>query len=252
MNNSAHSPKKSLGQNFLTNTAIVDKLIKAADISTNDTVIEIGPGKGVITKELAKIADRVYGIDLDTNLIVIAKENTQSFENIDFIHHDILTFDLGQIQKPYKVVGAIPYNITSPIIHKFLITPIRPISLTLIVQKEVAEKLVVHPPKATYLSMFVASQGEATIVKNNIPPGVFSPPPKVASAIIHITLSPQSAEISPDELSTFLHRGFQHPRKMLRTVFSEEVLKKTGISPRQRPAELTLDQWLRLCGVVRE
>lgn len=254
MNNSIHSPvaNKDLGQNFLTNTTIVDKLTKAADISADDTVIEVGPGKGIITKELAKIAGHVYAIDLDANLIALAKENTREFENIDFIHRDILTFDLKKMHQPYKVIGAIPYNITSPIIHKFLTTTIRPVSMTLIIQKEVAEKIVAQPPHAAYLSMFVASQGEATIIKNNIPPGTFSPPPKVNSAIIHIALSPVSSRISAIDLSAFLHEGFKYPRKMLRTVFEEENLKQVDISAQQRPAEVTLDQWLRLFEIVRK
>jgi len=250
--NDTHSPKKSLGQNFLTNPAIVDKLIEAAEISANDVVVEIGPGKGVITQTLAKRAKYVYAIDLDSGLIILAQENTKEFSNIDFIHHDILTFDFEKIPSPYKVVGAIPYNITSPIIHLFLTTASKPASLTLIMQKEVADKIVAQPPHATYLSMFVASQGEAVIQKNNIPPGSFNPPPKVYSAILSITVSPKFPYISPSDFSDFLHTGFQHPRKMLRGVFPEDVLSKVEILPTRRPSELTLDDWARLYEIMRK
>lgn len=244
---------KSLGQNFLRDRHILDLLLQGAQLTSDDIVVEIGPGQGVITKHLAPRVKHVYAVELDPDMIARAKAATEHYTNITFLHQDILTFDPTKPplnHGPYKVIGAIPYNITSPIIHLFLTTKHRPSSLTLIVQKEVAEKMVAQPPHASYLSMFIQSSAKAVILKNNIAPEVFTPPPKVKSAIIHITC--EANDIPAKAFSDFLHQGFKHPRKMLHAVFDRELLHTAGISSSQRPSEVTLDQWIRLFEVVRK
>ena len=143
------------------------------------------------------------------------------------------------------MVGSIPYQITSPLIHKLLKLKNRPKSITFIVQKEVGEKIAARTPKATYLSNFVANFAEAKIIRT-VKPGAFHPAPKVDSAILQINLYPRPKTSDPASFEAFLHRGFAQPRKMIKHSFPAEVLAKTGIEARLRPATLSKEDWRNL------
>lgn len=236
--------KKSLGQNFLIDQKVVSDLIKAAGITEKDIVLEVGAGTGAVTRQLAQKAQKVIAVEIDRDLIPSLKENLKTLKNVEIINADILTLNPNHYTPATKVVGSIPYQITSPLIHKLLKLEKRPESVTFVVQKEVAEKITAKPPKATYLSNFVANFGEAEIIRT-IKPGAFQPAPKVNSAILHITLHPKPHTPDP-KFEAFLHRGFAQPRKMLNKRFPAEILQKLKIDPKRRPQTLRFEEWMNL------
>ncbi|MCA9397990.1 ribosomal RNA small subunit methyltransferase A, partial [candidate division WWE3 bacterium] len=213
------SPKQSLGQHFLVNDQIIQQLVKSAQINENDIVLEIGMGFGAVTIPLAHKSKYIYSVEIEPTLIhSFRRENPQLMDRVIPVPHDILTLNVANLfeqrdftSAKYHVVGAIPYNITSPIVHKFLTEHPLPHDITLLIQKEVAEKMVAQPPNASYLSNFVKFLGEGKISKNNVPPSAFFPPPRVLSAVIRIDVAPKYPDISPAAFSDFLHTGFQHP-----------------------------------------
>ena len=237
-------PKKSLGQNFLVDQNVVRDLTDAAKIGKKDVVLEVGAGTGAVTKRLAQTAGKVIAVEFDRELIPPLKLDLQGLKNVEIINADILSLD----PKPYalnpnfKIVGSIPYQITSPLIHKILHSSNRPKSITFIVQKEVAEKIAAKAPDATYLSNFVANFGEARIIRV-IKPGAFSPQPKVGSAIIQIELYPKPKIEDTLKLEKFLHHGFMHPRKMLHHQFAADILAQSKVPAQARPAHLSKEDW---------
>ena len=239
--------KKSLGQNFLVDQRAVQDLVETAGVRKDDAVLEVGAGTGVVTLELAKRGGKIIAVEFDRDLIPTLRENLKEFQNVEIINADILSLDLipYTLSPSFKIVGAIPYQITSPLIHKILHSPHRPKSITFIVQKEVAEKIAAAAPDATYLSNFVANFGEAQVVKT-IKPGAFSPQPKVDSAIIHIELYPKPKIGDAVKLEKFLHHGFAQPRKMLHHRFEAGILAGSKIPPQARPAHLSREDWRNL------
>ena len=202
----------------------------------------------MVTKRLAERAGKVIAVEIDSNLIPTLKGNLDDYPNVTIIEEDALKTKLPQTDQTIKVVGSIPYQITSPLLHRLLLTENPTITaITLIIQLDVARKITAQPPKAAYLSNLVSLWGEAKIIRK-IPPNAFRPQPKVQSAIINIQKH-QNTPITGKQLgefSKFLHRGFKHPRKMLNKVFPRETLEEVGISPQARPQELTLNQWQTL------
>lgn len=251
-------PKKSFGQNFLVDEKVVADLVNAAELSKTDVVVEIGSGTGVVTKELAKRAGKVLAFELDRDLISILEKNLQEFTNVEVLNRDFLSVGPQQFShltmQPFKLVGSIPYQITSPLIHKIIAFEPRPSLVVLLIQKEVAEKITASPPRATYLSNLVKLLGDlpagrqAAEIVRFVPKTAFWPVPAVDGTIIKLIPSAQSlvpqAEI--DKFQRFLHRGFQHPRKMLRTKFNAADLESCGIAPTHRAQTLDLDEWLKL------
>lgn len=240
--------KKSLGQNFLIDQKVVSDLVGAAEITEKDIILEVGAGTGAVTRQIAPKAQKVIAVEIDGDLIPNLKENLETLENTEIINADILTLNPRRYTPATKVVGSIPYQITSPLVHKLLKLKKRPESVTFVVQKEVAEKITAKPPKATYLSNFVANFGEAKIIRI-VKPGAFRPTPKVGSAILHITLHPKPYTTDP-KFEAFLHRGFAQPRKMIKNRFPKEILEKVEIDPHRRPATLTQEEWLKLYKVL--
>jgi 16S rRNA (adenine1518-N6/adenine1519-N6)-dimethyltransferase len=234
--------KKSLGQNFLTHRGTLNKILAAANLSPTDHVIEIGPGKGVLTAELLERVNQVEAIELDDRLIPIL---TEKFPNLKIHHQDALKFTPPKT--PYKLVANIPYYITSPIINHFLREQPpkqRPQSLTLLVQKEVAQKICAKPGKLSVLALQVQLFGTPKLIAK-VPPSHFSPKPKVDSAILHIEISPEPLTDKIDQFFNLIHRGFAHKRKKL--------IRNLGLTPKEFPfpensraEELTLQDWLNL------
>lgn len=238
--------KKSLGQNFLTNQHTLNKIITAADIQPTDHIIEIGPGKGVLTAELIKHAKKVETIELDDRLIPLLTEKFPN-TNLKIHHQDALKFTPPNT--PYKLVANIPYYITSPIINHFLReqpNTRRPQTLTLLVQKEVAQKICAPAGKLSVLALQVQLFGTPKIIAK-IPPSHFSPAPKVDSAILQINLfkKPIVKDDNIPKLFDLIHRGFAHKRKKL--------IKNLGLAKEKFPfpeniraEELSLENWLEL------
>lgn len=254
--------KKSLGQNFLKDPSALAKIVGAADLKPLDFVVEIGPGTGILTKELVARAARVQAVELDESLIPrltlnLAAPNGKSPKNLEIIHGDALKFPLPE--KPYKLVANIPYYITSPILNHFLQpqTPSqkRPSLIVLLVQKEVAEKVCAVPGDHSVLSLQVQIFGKPEIIgivgKNS-----FSPPPKVDSAILRINPYPEPLVKDTAQFFRLIHAAFSQRRKTLNnslrsglTIPKEEIpilLEKAGIQSTARPQELSITDWRRL------
>lgn len=241
--------KKFFGQNFLTNKQILVTIIEAAEISKNDHIIEIGPGLGTLTRELAKKAEKVTSIELDKNLIPILKETLKEFSNIEIINSDALTFEPPKT--PYKITANIPYNITSHLINYFLQNKNPPESMTLLIQYEVAQKLCTLNPDMSVLSLGTALFGKAEFIKK-VKKGSFFPMPKVDSAIIHIKLhKPSDKEFIKREdalkILIIAKKAFSQRRKKLKNPLPElkEKLTKLNLAEK-RPQELSIENWASL------
>ncbi len=239
-------PKKSLGQNFLIDKNIVQKIIKTADINKNDIVLEIGPGKGALTKELAKLAKKIIAIEKDERLASLLK-----IENVEIITGDALK-DLPEIKGEYKVVANIPYYLTSFLIRKLLEMENKPQEIVLLVQKEVAQRICAQPGKMNLLAVSVNYYAKPTI-KGFVSKNCFWPKPKVDSAILKMIPLKRKKD---DFFFKIVKTSFSQPRKQLINNLSsglkikkertEYVLNKSGINPKSRAQELNINDWLKL------
>ena len=211
--------KKHLGQNFLKSVKHISDVVLSADVSPDDIVLEIGPGKGALTEFLVKKAKKVIAIEKDEDLISYLNEKFKQeieSEKLVILNEDVLTFDLNNLPKEYKLVANIPFYITGAILEKFLESENQPKCLSLIVQKEVAERVVVRDGKQSILSISVAVFGQAKFVEK-IPKRYFSPEPKVDSAILLIDEIKNPFK-NKEEVSLFfkvLKAGFSQKRKTL-------------------------------------
>lgn len=247
---------KKLGQNFLQDPFALDSIASAAEITAVDTVLEIGPGLGSLTRHLARSAQRVIAVELDQELITPLKAVTAGYDNISIIYGDILKLspkDLIQ-ESDYLVVANIPYYITSAIIRHLLENEAKPRRIVLTIQKEVAQRICAKPGDMSLLALSVQVYGEPHIA-NHIPAGAFFPSPKVDSAVLCIDIY-RSPQIKPELLETFfklIKAGFSQKRKTLRNSLSAglhispsyagEFLKKSGIDPMRRAETLSIDEW---------
>ncbi len=254
-------PKKSLGQNFLINEKIADDIIKASNLTTDDTVLEIGPGTGILTERLVKAAGQVLAVEKDFDLVTKLLNRYKSTKNIKIIHQDALWFDLFSLSK-YKVVANIPYNITSPLIRKFIENEPRPELLILMVQKEVAERICAKPGDSSrgLLTIIVEFYAEAEILFQ-VNKKEFYPVPQVDSAVIKITPKKQLLNIEPALFFKMVKAGFSSKRQQihnslagtLRLTKDEvlDLLKKAQIAPTLRAEDLSLEDWERLTKVYQ-
>lgn len=256
-------PKKTLGQHFLTNKGIVASIVDAGDVSPREAVLEIGPGRGVLTAELLKRGARVIAVEKDAELLPFLEEKFEKEikeKQLLLIGDDILDFHPETYKlKPetYKLIANIPYYITGAIIRKFLTEKNPPKKMVLLVQKEVAERIVAKNKKESLLSISVKVYGAPKYVKT-VKAGSFTPPPKVDSAILLIdsisrNFFHKEASGTPTEERFFevLHAGFAHKRKQLfgnlRAVFDEKILRekmaRCGILENARAESLSVGDW---------
>ncbi len=243
-------PKKSLGQNFLMHQRIAERIAMTAKLSLHDTVFEIGPGTGMLTRELLKRAKRVIAIEADYELfeklqIDFAQEIAEG--RLDLWHGDIRTFNIATLPKGYALVANIPYYLTGEIFRMFLESSAQPCSMTLLVQKEVAERIA-RAKKESILSLSVKAYG-APKYEFTVPRGAFRPAPKVDSAVLSIRdISRKNFTTSKEELRffTLLHAGFAHKRKFVRKNLNEAGLSWTGIPEKSRAEDLALADWIAL------
>lgn len=248
-------PKKDLGQNFLTDPRVVQMLVRAILPTPEDIVVEIGSGTGIVTKELAKLVKKVVGVEFDRDLIPTLEGNLAEFKNVEIINQDILKTDLEALwckipnRQNIKLIGSIPYQITSPLIHKLVATEGWSVAV-LLIQKEVAAKITARAPQATYLSNLTQTFCDVKKIIN-VPKTAFRPRPKVDGAIIKLEKKTNPIEVLPQEWSNFLHQGFAHPRKMLRKVFDGALLQQAGIDPQARAQELTEENWRELFKLLK-
>ncbi|MCU0660112.1 MAG: 16S rRNA (adenine(1518)-N(6)/adenine(1519)-N(6))-dimethyltransferase RsmA [Candidatus Pacebacteria bacterium] len=253
-------PKKSLGQNFLKSHTALTQIIAAGKLNKKDVVLEIGPGKGALTEKLLEHAGTVIAIEKDTNLFVYLSEKfSDEIQEGTFIllNDDILDFSFSNYkirETKYKLIANIPYNITGAILRKFLSLETQPEKMVLLVQKEVAERIVARDRKESILSISVKAYGTPKYIAK-VPARYFSPAPKVDSAIISIENISKAHFASIKEESHFfelLRAGFAHKRKLLTSNLShlgintKTVLIECSISTQARAENLTLKHWICL------
>jgi 16S rRNA (adenine1518-N6/adenine1519-N6)-dimethyltransferase len=245
-------PSKRLGQNFLIDKAIVKKIIKTADIKASDNIIEIGPGIGTITQELAK----AIVIEKDREMVKILKQTIKN--NIEIVQKDILKYEIKI--KDYKVIGNIPFYLTAPLIRKLLESKNPPKEITLIIQKEVAQRICAKPPKMSILAVSVQLYAKPRII-SYVSKKSFWPCPKVDSAIIKISDISSDIEVDKSLLFKIVKAGFSQPRKQIINNLSKKLklnkeeielwLLKNNIQPKQRAETLSIDDWIKLTNTYK-
>lgn len=254
-------PKKSLGQNFLFDENVLQRIVAAAELGAEDAVLEVGPGLGSLTKLLATTAVAVTAVELDARFLPILQQELAAYPHVRLVHGDILAQNPADwFSGPYKVVANVPYYITGAILRHLLAGAHKPALLVLTVQKEVAERVTAVPPHMSLLAVSVQFYGRAAKVAD-IKAGSFWPAPDVDSAILRITL-PETA-IDPDFEQTFFRvarAGFGQKRKQLQNNLRQLGLDKRAVGAimstakvdgRARAETLTLAQWRTLTEAYR-
>ncbi|NWG35611.1 MAG: ribosomal RNA small subunit methyltransferase A [Chloroflexi bacterium] len=255
---------KRLGQNFLQDSHTLESIVTAAGILPEDTVLEIGPGLGSLTRYLAVAAKRVVTVELDEDLIPPLRTVLKPYENVQIVHGDILKLSPGELIREggYLVVANIPYYITSAILRHLLEQESKPRRMVLTIQKEVAERVCAGPGDMSLLALSVQVYGEPRIARR-IPASAFFPAPKVDSAVLCVEIY-ASPKIQPELLDTFfqlIKAGFSQKRKTLRNSLSaglnlpreetERLLETAGLDPMRRAEMLDIAEWRRLVESVR-
>lgn len=253
-------PNKLLGQHWLTDRVVLAAIADSADLSKQDTVLEIGPGLGTLTSELLRRAGRVIAVEFDEAL---AHKLPGQFPgtDLDVIHDDILQFDLSQLPGNYKVVANVPYYITSKIVETLMTADNKPAVSVLLVQKEVAERIAAKPGAMSLLALSAQVYAEAELGVE-VPKQYFTPPPKVDSQVV-ILRSRATPLLTDDEQKTFwrvARAGFANKRKKLRSslsaglaldkTFVEEKLLSVGIDANKRAQDLSIDDWKNVAGIL--
>jgi len=263
--------RKRLGQHFLIDREVLDLVVSAAELTSGDVVLEIGPGLGVLTRELVRKAGWVITVELDSKLAVILEKTLAPCNNVTVVNENILHIDPevllrkqsaklpATVTNPfdYKVVANLPYYITSPVLRHFLEASVKPQVMVVMVQKEVAEAIVAEPGGMSMLSISVQFYGKPRIIKY-VPAQCFYPAPEVDSAVLRIDLYREPAVAVADEKGFFglVQAGFTTPRKQIVNSLAQGVglpkadilslLEKASIVPQRRAETLTLNDWAKL------
>jgi len=249
--------RKHLGQNFLFDPLILLDIIRSADLSANDTVLEIGPGPGRLTRLLAERVKKVIAIELDHYLFNNLTEELKDLNNIELVLGDALKFPFERLDR-FKVVANIPYYITTPIIFRLIEARKSAESMTLTIQKEVAERIVAGPGTKAYgvLSIMVQFRAEPEL-KFIIPKEAFRPAPKVDSAVIHMKLRKGPAVAVKDEalFTRIVKTAFSQRRKTLANSLKaikdiKDILIQAGIAPQRRPETLSIAEFAMLSDIL--
>jgi len=263
-------PRKELGQNFLINARVLEIILAAAEVGTQDTVLEVGSGLGVLTQALAEQARRVVTVEVDKQLVEILQHRLRRFPNVEIVLGDILTLDICQLLQdkhahrisPYKVVANIPYYITSALLRHFLEASIRPQLIVLMVQKEVAQRIVAKPGQMSLLAISVQFYGRPKIVAH-VSASSFYPVPEVDSTIVRIDPHEQLA-LADDDIAPFfqvVRAGFAQRRKQLHNALTHglhlsaeqitEAMLEAGIERQRRAQTLSVSEWVQLYRALR-
>lgn len=255
--------KKSLGQHWLTDGRVLRRIADAADFADDDTVVEIGCGKGHLTSLLAERASRLIGVEIDEDLVDGLRARFAEAQNVSIVSADVMgatpdeLLEAGGGSAPYVVVGNLPYNIGTALIARFLQADTRPRWLMVMLQAEVAESMAAGPGKMSYLAAITQLFAEPRLLFY-VPPRVFRPPPKVRSAVVRIDVrdEPMVPDGEREAFIELVQAGFAAPRKRVRnslaiglrveTAEAEALLTEAGIDPALRPAEIGIDSWVVL------
>ncbi|KZL90005.1 16S rRNA (adenine(1518)-N(6)/adenine(1519)-N(6))-dimethyltransferase RsmA [Clostridium magnum] len=258
---------KSLGQNFLIDNSVLQDIVESADVGENDVVIEIGPGVGTLTRELLKKAKKVYAIELDSDLLPILTEELKEFNNFELIHKDALKVDFNEIigeEKSVKVVANLPYYVTTPIIAKLLTEKYNFKSLTIMIQKEVGERISSAPNCKEYgsISLLVQYYCDVQVVRK-VSATAFLPRPKVESIVIRLDkLSEPKVKVKDENLFfKIIRNSFNMRRKTLWNALKslnlskenmEVAFMKASIDPKRRGETLSIEEFGKLADCVHE
>lgn len=261
---SEFKPRKRLGQHFLRDSSVLEHIVSAAEISPADTVIEVGPGLGILTEALAGQGARVIAVELDPRLVAPLKKRLAPYARVTIVQEDILKVSPGQLLEDhlpasertsdYKVVANLPYYITSPALSHFLEAQHKPARMVVMVQKEVGETIVANPGKMRLLSVRAQFHSRPSVVCY-VPAAAFHPAPRVESVVLRLDVYTQPPiDVSDvDGFFDVVMHGFSAPRKQLRNAMAHSLdmstddvsllLEKAGIEGRRRAETLSLEEW---------
>ena len=258
-------PRKSLGQHFLHDEEVLERIIAEGGFGPADTVLEVGGGTGELTERLARVVGRLVTVEIDETLARFLRDRVAPYPNTRIINTDILDHDPADLlaeagaTPPYLIAGNVPYAITAPIFRKTLGARARPERLVFLVQREVAESVAAGPGKLSLLGVSVQLYGEARVLFR-VPASAFTPPPRVESAVLRVDLHPQPVvEVDEDAFFRVVRAGFRNPRKQLHNALPQglwlppdsalDLLQEAGIDPMRRAQTLSLDEWATLTRV---
>ena len=264
-------PRKRLGQHFLIDEAVLGRILSAAELSPGDIVVEIGPGLGILTEELARQGARVVSVEVDAKLVALLRKRLADFPDVRIVRADILKVTPRQLlredlpasdpARSYKVIANLPYYITSPVLSHFLEAQPRPSEMVVMVQKEVGETIAAAPGKMRSISVKTQFYSKPVIV-SYVPAASFYPPPKVDSVVLHLDVYSQPPMELSDVSGFFdiVMHGFSSPRKQLRNSLAHSLqlppdqlaslLEKAGIEAKRRAETLSLQEWRELWKVL--
>ena len=252
----------SLGQRFLVDRLVLQAILDSAELSPADDVLEVGPGPGVLTAKLAERARSVTAVEIDERMVAVLRDTLAGRDNVRIVRADALEVDLFAVgeRRPTRIVANVPYQITTPLLERFIGDERRPPLVVVLVQEEVARRMVATVSSGKergFLSVFVQSFADAKIV-HHVPPSAFRPAPKVSSAVVALRTHarPVFAPLDRTAFLRFVSDVFRHRRKQLRGALGHEAgvtpdravaaLRRCGIEPRRRAEELTLEEWVSL------
>jgi 16S rRNA (adenine1518-N6/adenine1519-N6)-dimethyltransferase len=258
--------RKSLGQHFLIDDKVLSTIIEAAELSSKDTVVEVGPGLGILTNELARYAGDVVAVELDTRLASLLQRRLASLSNLRVINADILKVTPSQLlggKNTYKVAANLPYYITSPVLRYFMESTPKPSLMVIMVQKEVGEAIVASPGKMSLLAVSLQLYSKPKVI-SYVSAKSFYPQPKVDSVILRFDMLPEPA-VKVEDVSGFFEvvkSGFSSPRKQLHNSLAHGLgmkpaeitrfLKRAAIDPKRRADTLSLEEWAKLYEVLAD
>ncbi|HVB73940.1 MAG TPA: 16S rRNA (adenine(1518)-N(6)/adenine(1519)-N(6))-dimethyltransferase RsmA [Ktedonobacteraceae bacterium] len=258
-------PNKSFGQNFLIDRAVLEHIVEAAEIKPDEQVLELGAGTGVLTRELARRARRVVAVELERDMLTLLEKTTASLRNVELLARNLLYLDPQEVfaREPYKLVANLPYYITAPTFRHFLESANAPRLLVVMVQYEVAQRIVAGPGDMSLLGVSIQFYGQPRIVER-VPARAFYPAPKVDSAILRVDVRDQVplAQAERDGFFRMVQAGFAERRKQLHNSLTHHLHRKNeeiracltaaGIDPGRRAETVSIDEWLRLWDCLKQ
>jgi 16S rRNA (adenine1518-N6/adenine1519-N6)-dimethyltransferase len=262
-------PNKSFGQNFLIDRSVLLRIVEAAEITASDSILEVGAGTGVLTRELAQRARRVVAVELERDMLALLEKTTQRYANVELLARNLLFLNPVDVfgNAPYKLVANLPYYITAPTFRHFLESENPPQCIVVMVQQEVAERIVAAPGDMSLLAVSIQFYGRPRIIEQ-VPASAFYPVPKVDSAILRIDVNPQHSQnlqtsLTLEERDRFfrvVQVGFSEKRKQVHNSLSRGLHRKdedvrawlatASIDPSRRAETLSIEEWLQVWRAV--